>query len=309
MQRTRAILLVALFGVAASAVAGDLWIDCESGLDIFLDGELVGVSEEAENGKHLPAVSSGNHTIRIEKDGFAPAEFSIAVGPASNQVVIGELGPEIEDDLTGAAGREEVEQLVGTIEITSDPRECNVKFAGQRIPKKQPILTIPGVPVGEHKLWFESSGTVLSETVLVQAAQTAKVRVDFRNQRVAAVDSESDQSGSESAGEEKGPEAEPECIEYWVQVMRTSSFEEIEAVSSILKDLGFPDYHQKIITIEDDGTLPVYKIRVGPVPRKSAAKHPAHLLKQAGFRSVWIVPEECQSSPVPTPKQKFKPIH
>jgi len=93
MKRSHVISLAVCLGIVASAAAGNLWITCAPGLDIFLDGELVGVSEEAENGKLLPAVSSGDHTISIEKNGFAPAEFSIAVGPASNQVVVGELGP------------------------------------------------------------------------------------------------------------------------------------------------------------------------------------------------------------------------
>jgi hypothetical protein len=84
--------------------------------------------------------------------------------------------------------------------------------------------------------------------------------------------------------------------------------QDIEAASSILKNIGFPEYHQKIITIEDDGILPLYKLRVGPVARKSEAKYPAHVMKQAGFTSIWIVPEECQPPPEPTPEPRFKPI-
>ena len=308
MQKVQWIWMVICLGLAASVAAGDVWIDCEPGLDIFLDGESVGVSGPNEQGMQLRGIESGDHTFRIEKDGFSPVEFSVNVGFAANQVEVGELSTEITKEPFDASQEAAEKQLVGTIIITSDPTECNVKFADRRNQKIHPIMTIPDIPVGEHKFWFESSGIVLSETVLVQAAQTAKVRVDFRNQRVAVGASVSDQSGSESAGEKESSIAEPECIEYWVQVMRTSSFEEIEAVSSVLEDLGFPDYHQKIITLEDDGTLPVYKIRVGPLPRKGEAKYPAHLIKQAGFQGVWIVPEECQSDPVPTPKREFRPI-
>ena len=309
MRRVHLISIVVCLGIAASAAAGDLWINCAPGLEIFLDGESVGVSEPDQNGMHLRGIESGDHTIRIEKDGIALAEFSVNIGFAPNQVEVGELSAKMTEEPPDASLEGTEKKLVGTVEITSDPRECNVKFAGRRIQKKHPIMTIPGIPVGEHKFWFESSGTVLSETVVVQAAQPAQVRVDFRNKRVAIVDPVSEQSGSESAGEEKSPRASPECIEYWVQVMRSSNDEEIEAARSVLKDLGFPRYHQKLITIEDDGALPIYKLRVGPIPRQKKAKWVAGLIRNAGFTAVWIVPEECQPSSEPKPKREFRPTH
>ena len=294
MQRVHVILLVVSLGIAASAAAGNLWITCEPGLDVYLDGQFVGVSEEAEDGKYLPGISSGEHTIRIEKVGFAPVEVYIVVNPASNQSVVGELGLEIKEGLPGATEGEKVEQLVGKIKITSNPRECNVKFADQRVLKKQPIMTITGIPVGEHKLWFESRGTVLSTTVAVQATQPTQVRVDFTNKRVAVIDAGSDPNGGESAGEEEGRRTETECIEYWVQVVRTNDPEAIEPARSALKEQGFPLYHQKLITIKDDGTLPVYKLRVGPITRHNKAQHVAGLLRHAGFKTAWVVPDKCQ---------------
>jgi len=301
--------MVACLGLAASAAAGDVWINCAPGFDIFLDGVLVGVSDEAENGKHLRGISAGDHIVRIGKDDLTLVDFSVTVGFAANQIVVSELATEDTEEPPDASGEKAEKRLVGTIEIISDPRECNVKFGGQRILKQHPILTIPGIPVGEHKLWFESSGTVLSETILVQPAQPAKVLVDFRDRRVAITGGTPDIHAEGSAGEEESPRAEPECIEYWMQVMRTNNIEDVEAVSSALESLGFPDYRQKVITVEEDGTLPTYKIRVGPVPHKSETKYPIHLLRQAGFKSVWVVPEECRISPPPTPKPEFKPIH
>ena len=294
MKRFHVISLAVCLGIAASAAAGDLWIDCAPGLDVFLDGEFVGVSEPAENGMYLPGITSGEHTIRIEKVGFAPVEYSISLGAASTQVVVGELGPEIKDGLPGATEGEEVEQLMGKIEITSNPRECNVKFASQRVLKKQPIMTIMGIPVGEHKLWFESSGTVLSTTVAVQATQPTQVMVDFAKKQVAVIDAGSDPNGGESPGEEESPRTETKCIEYWVQVVRTNDPKAIEPARSALKDQGFPLYHQKLIIIKDDGGLPVYKLRVGPITRHNKAKHVAGLIRHAGFKTAWVVPDECQ---------------
>ena len=307
MKRDCLILLVMCVAVAASATAGDLWINCEAGLEVFLDGEHVGMSEEAEFGKLLRGVASGEHTIRIEKEGRVPLEFSVSVGFAANQVVVGALSPDISEVPSDEAGEDAEERGVGMIAITSDPSECNVKLAGLRIPKIKPIMTFPNIPVGEHKLWFESSGTVLSASVNVQEGQTAEVRVDFRNQRVAFTGDTTVVSGDDLTGGEESPRDEPECIEFWIEVLRTDNAEDIEPYQQTLKELGFPREQQKVITIEDDGGLPTYKLRVGPVPQSKKAKWAAGLIRNAGIPTVWVLPEECQASSEPKPKPKFKP--
>jgi len=308
MQRVHLISIAVCFGIAASAAAGDLWINCAPGFDIFLDGESVGVSEPDQNGMLLRGIESGDHTIRIEKNGIALAEFSVNIGFAPNQVEVGELSAKMTEEPPDASLEGTEKKLVGTVEITSDPRECNVKFAGRRIQKKHPIMTIPGIPVGEHKFWFESSGTVLSETVVVQAAQPTRVRVDFRNKRVAITGDDSDVEGGDSVAETEIPRAAPECVEYWIEVLRTNDFEEIEPYQQLLKDLGFSRENQKVITIEDDEAPPIYKLRVGPIPRSKKAKWAAGLIRNAGIKSVWVLPEECLS-PSERPKREFRPTH
>ena len=294
MQRGQLFLFVVFLGIAASVAAGDVWINCAPGFDIFLDGESVGVSEADENGIHLRGIESGVHAIRIDKDGFALTEFSFNVGFAPIQVEVGELAASMSEEATAASQEAVDKMLVGTIEITSDPKECNVKIGRRRIPKKHPVLTIPGMAVGEYKLFFENSGTVLSEKVVVQAAQPTKITVDFHNQQVAITGDDPEVEGGDSVAETQSLGAEPECIEYWVQVLRTGHAEIIEPSRSALEDQGFPPYHQRLIIIEDDGAIPVYKLRVGPISRENKAKQVAGLLRHGGFTTAWVVPEECQ---------------
>jgi len=298
MQRTHVVLLVALLGVAASVVAGEVWINCEAGLDIYLDGELVGVSAKEEFGKLLPAVGSGEHIIRIEKGGIVLGEFPIAVAYAANQVVIGELSSGISGTASEDPENAPKKKPVGTITITSDPRECNVKIGSQRIPKIQPIMTLLNIPVGEHKLWFESSGMVLKEMVRVQVDQPVGIMADFRNQRVVVTGGTPDPPGMvpavEEEAEEEGTPAETGCIEYWIEVLRTDNPEKIEAYQKNLGDLCFPREQHKIITINDDGAAPTYKLRVGPIERAKKAKWAAGLIRNAGIPTVWVLPEECQ---------------
>ena len=298
MRRVHWISLVLCLGLAAPALAGEVWINCEAGLDIYLDGELVGVSAKEEFGKRLPAVGSGEHIIKIEKGGIVLGEFPIAVAYAANQVVIGELSSGISGTASEDPENAPKKKPVGTITITSDPRECNVKIGSQRIPKIKPIMTLPNIPIGEHKLWFESSGMLLKEAVRVDVDHPVQIMADFRNQRLVITGGIPAPPGTvpavEEEAEEEGTQAEPECIEYWIEVLRTDNPEEIEAYQQNLKDLGFPREQHKIIAIDDDGAAPTYKLRVGPIERAKKAKWAAGLIRKAGIPTVWVLPEECQ---------------
>jgi hypothetical protein len=300
--------MIVCLGLAATVAAGDVWINCEAGLDIFLDGEPMGVSDKEEFGKHLGEVSAGEHTIRIKKAGVALAEFPIEVGYAANQVVVGALSARTSDVFLEGPGEFPEKKPVGTIIVTSDPRECTVKISGQHIPKIKPIMTFPNIPVGEHKIWFENSGTVLKETVRVQEAHPVKVMVEFRNQRVVITGAPQGPPEVESTVEDEEPPAAAACIEYWIEVLRTQHYDEIETYQQTLKDLGFPREHHKIITVEDEWVAPEYKLRVGPIERSKKAKWAAGLLRNAGLNTVWILPEEC-SPRSDRPKTKFKPTH
>ena len=89
--------------------------------------------------------------------------------------------------------------------------------------------------------------------------------------------------------------------------MRSSSLEGLEPVQDVLEKMGFPSHDQKVTTIEDDGVLPLYKLYVGPVEHKEKAKWVQGLIRNAGFKSAFVVPEKC----VPRERQKreFKPVH
>jgi hypothetical protein len=297
MKRVHLFSLAVCLGMTASAVAGDLWINCAPRSEIFVDGESVGVCESAEAGLRLPGIEAGEHTVRVEADGFMPAEVVLSLGPASTQVVIPDLVPVAEGDPPESEGGSEPAPLSGTVEVTSNPRKCTVEFAGRKIDKNQPIMIFLGIPAGEYDFHVDSSGNALTSVVTVQAGQTVKAMVDFSNERVAISAVESGGGELESTTGEEVPRGQAECIEWWIQVLRTDDLETIKAASSALKEMGFPGYHQKFIHGEDDGAIPVYKLRVGPIPRENQARHIIGRIRMAGFKSAWLVPAECESSP------------
>jgi hypothetical protein len=220
-------------------------------------------------------------------------DHRFTLGYAPTQVVV--IGPGFapEGVSPNGADGDDVEQTVGAIEITSNPKECDIRLGARKYTKKQPILMFLGLPVGEYDLRFESGDAGLLSAVVVQAGQPAQVKVDFGNNRVAVVASP---GVRESAPDEKTPRTDLECVEYWVEVIRTDNPEVVKAGRDALKQQGFPDYHQKLIVIDDNPSLLAFKLRVGPITRHNMAKHVADLLKHGGFKTAWVVPAACDPS-------------
>ena len=296
MRIAHLISLVACLGIAISATAGDLRVTCAPGLNIFLDGEFVGVSIPKYDGKYLTGLSDGKHTIMVKKIGFTTKEISVIVGASPIQVVVGELLPNnvSNQPQPETTSRDVVGRPVGTIEVTSDPQICTVGIVGQEIVKQEPIMTIPGIPVGDYDIRFEISGVVLNTNVVVRADEISRIRADFPTNRVENTVDDSGDGESVSPSQKDGSQPKSGCIEYWVEVVRTSNPEVIEPIRSSLKEAGFPLYHQKLITIEDDGVLPLYKLRIGPINHKKDAKRITTQMKNGGYTAAWLVPVECQ---------------
>jgi len=301
MKRIHLVSLVLCLSIAVTATASDLWVICATGLEIVLDGKPVGLCDAPETGMLVSGIEAGEHTIQVRREGFASAVFPFTAGPASAQILV----PEVTGDPSGTAEGGAVQRL-GTVQVTSNPRTCMVGSGGRAIEKQQPIMTFVGVPFGKHNLQFESEGEILVADVNVRTHEPIQVRVDFSSEQVVIVGGSIDRAGSESAADGEGAEVEPECIEYWVQVTRSSSMEEIEPVQEFLKEMGFPPYHQRIELIEDDGVLPLYKLYVGPIERIEKAKWAKGLVRNAGFKAAFVVPEKC----VPRERRKrgYRPV-
>lgn len=271
-------------GVAATASAGDSWIISPAGSEVFLDGESVGIAESVELGIRVSGLAPGEHTVRISRDDVMSGDYGFKLGYAPTQIVV---------PGTAIASPAGDEQTVGTVEITSNPKKCDIQLGVRKYTKKQPILLLVGIPVGEHDLRFESEGAGLQSKVTVVPGEPAQVMVDFGNNRVAVVAAP---GVSESPTPEKTPQAKLACIEYWVEVLRTDNPEAVKAARSALKDQGFPEYHQQLIVDNENPGSPVFKLRVGPITRKKMARHVFGLLRHGGFKTAWVVPAECDPS-------------
>ncbi len=297
MRAARLISLLLCLGMVASANAGDVLLTCSPGLEIILDGTRAGMCESAENGKRLTGLSAGNHTVRIEKNGFLPAEFRVVVGVVSQQIVVGELLPRPTFDYEGGTSRDTDEEPVGRIEVTSEPVDCTLRIGNRWTEKEEPLVTILDVPAGEHNLWFERFGELLKTKVVVTPDAPVRVKADFANRRVTTGSEEPTSAGGGSSKAVDGPAGEPPCLWHWVQVLRTSDLEMVETTQTKLDELGFPLLQQEVITIEDDGVLPLYKLRIGPMADLYTAKLVLHRLLPTKILGARILSEPCRQQP------------
>jgi hypothetical protein len=294
MQSVRLIWLFVLLGAVGVARAGDLRVTCPPGLEILVDGAPAGVCDTTENGKVLRDLDNGLHTLRFEKSGFLPAEYSAVVGPTTRQVAIGMLLPRTTPDDGGDTTPAEAAAPVGSIEVTSEPMDCTIKIEDVWAAKKESLLTIPGVPAGEHVLWAERFGEILKTDVFVSPGEPLRVNADFIRKRIEIATAATDESGGADADDEQGPAGEPECIAYWVEVLRTGDFDTIETTQKQLDEVGFPPRDQKLITIEDDGVLPLYKLRIGPLVDRWTAKLVIHRIRPLNILGTRILTEPCE---------------
>jgi hypothetical protein len=177
------LLVLSLVSVAA---AGDIQVLCEPGLQVYLDGELVGTSIAREDGLYLEGVPQGAHTVRVEKDGFIPQSFQVEVESLPVEVRVAKLLPKPEAPTASEPPSVDTsDEVLGRLLITSAPQNCKVQIDGRSEEKTTPRLTIGGLAEGEHTISFSKEGyTPISATVTVQPGGDVTVRGDLRNGNV-----------------------------------------------------------------------------------------------------------------------------
>lgn len=170
-MRRAACCLALLVLAAAAAVAadtppaGDLLVTCWPGFRVVLDGAPAGVTVSEEDGRYLTGLAAGEHVVRIEKDGFVPREYTVAV-PAGGLVEL-KVG-----DLEPAAGA--IKVLAGPgWRVYLDDRLVGLTSAADG------GLLVPEVALGPHTVRVEKLGRepVVLE-VEVAGGAVAEVSVD-----------------------------------------------------------------------------------------------------------------------------------
>jgi hypothetical protein len=138
--------------------AGDIQVSCAPGLQVFLDGKLMGTSNAKEDGLFLTNIAVGAHTIRVEKDGFVPQNIQIDISNRPIEVRVGQLSPAPSIRYMKEPEPEKVKQLYGELVVTSAPQNCVVEIDGASESKIEPQLSIGRIAAGEHTISFSKPG-------------------------------------------------------------------------------------------------------------------------------------------------------
>ncbi len=192
-----AALLMVLFlfwcaSFALHAEAGHIQIKCESGVQVFLDGTLKGITSADVGGIILQDVTMGNHSLRFIKPGFTPQETNINL--KAGQILVHTVQtfvPRVRIQEEGEEDESTVQAKVGTIIVKSLPVECVVDFptaglSGYEKSKAQIIVT--DAPIGRHTGRFRGMGKTLAYTIELQSNQIIEVFVNFVKGTVEVVD-------------------------------------------------------------------------------------------------------------------------
>ncbi len=77
--------------------------------------------------------------------------------------------------------------------------------------------------------------------------------------------------------------------EFWVQVLASSSRDNLGEAAEKLTGLGFGPEHRQVITATVAGGNVLYKLRVGPFPDRESADRVARRMRASGYPDAWVV--------------------
>ncbi len=171
-------LVVAAMVSARTASAQDtgfIQVQCEPGIQIFLDGTLKGLSDRDQGGLVIEAVPVGDRTVKALKPGFTPQERRVRVAKGEVAVVKFEsLRPR---PTVVQGGQEEAAPIVlktGTVIVKSVPVECKVSIeradgaggfdAVGEIDKVKPEATVSNLEVGQYRITATWNKVTLAKT-------------------------------------------------------------------------------------------------------------------------------------------------
>jgi len=194
MHRVTSLIIVLGLCTAAAAAAGDLQITCEPGLRIYVDGELVGLTNAREDGLYLMDLKAGEHTVRIEKDGFFSQRFEVEIGDTPSELAPGTFIPLPKLAVTTLPDASPTPPVplkpkkVSELTITSAPQLCTVEIDGATYIKDKPVLTIGGLSAGPHFIRFSKEGfETIGRSVEVIPSAKIKVRGNLKDGEVELV--------------------------------------------------------------------------------------------------------------------------
>lgn len=187
-----ALLLLAVIGLPLHAQSignvradgvGHLQIKCGPGIQIFLDGNLKGISSDDVGGMILQDIPAGRHQIKAVKSGFQPQVETLEVSQGQvATLTFKPFVPKLKISESGAQQEAQVKLKVGILLMQSLPIECGITIKAlgvNGIRKTKDQWKVEGIPVGSYEIIGSALGKTLTHSFDIVDGQTTELMLNF----------------------------------------------------------------------------------------------------------------------------------
>jgi len=162
---------------------GTIQIKAAPGIQVLLDGDLIGLTDAAVGGIILQDVPPGRHALLFAREGFQSRTVQLMLAPGEIlRYTLEPLVPSVTITEEGNEGQSGPEVQLGTLTIQCLPIECTVSIPELGISdrrKTRDILRIAGVSAGEYTLITSALGKTQRSAVGICGASEVNVLTDF----------------------------------------------------------------------------------------------------------------------------------
>ncbi|MBC8550032.1 MAG: hypothetical protein ISR95_01065 [Candidatus Marinimicrobia bacterium] len=170
--------------LSISAIAQDTYIQvvAEPGISVFINQNLMGVTNSDYGGLIIENVSPGKQTIKMIKEGFNPQEEQIDVKQGEVfTYMVRPFIPKLKISESGNTGQQEIEMKVGNLLVQSLPISISIKIPSLAIDytKKKDEWKVEEIPEGKYLASFFLKDNILSDSIEINASQTTHLFVNM----------------------------------------------------------------------------------------------------------------------------------
>jgi hypothetical protein len=161
--------LLLLLATEPTQATGDLVVNVASGTEVYVDGQLYGVS--STDGQTVRGLSVGTHKVMLRAPNGGTANFSVNIIEAKVQTInVSPLGFRL---------KPKSETPVAAVRIVSDETPCTVTVGDVEAEKTQHELNIGTVPVGRHKLVIACGAKRVEAMITLADEELQIIEPDF----------------------------------------------------------------------------------------------------------------------------------
>ena len=192
---------------------GYIQVTCEPGVQVFLDGELKGVTSAGQGGLILSGVSASRHQLRFEKEGCYLQVATVMV--SSTEVLAYKVHPftaKPETTDQGSPAQEQLEQKSGSLQIQSLPVACKISITGLEVngyEKYRDEVEFDKLPIGTYTAVFSALGKSVERTFAITNGECTRLFVNILEGNAPEVAAQPQVGESVPAGAVDSGDAQP----------------------------------------------------------------------------------------------------